>query len=272
MERSARLYWDRLALRWRIAEPLAPSREDIGWFEHWTERYGHNATRAVLLGVTAGIATMSWPNATKLVAVDWSSGMLKNVWPVAGTPERTSVVCADWRELPIASASVNLVIGDGCYTALGNLADAAVFNAELHRVLKPGGTVLMRCFCRPAAGLDIDALFEQLFAGRIANLDLFRWLLAMALQGSSATSVSVRDIWAQWARRVPDMRTHQSRMGWTDDAIANMERMASATMTYNFASLDELLQTAAPGFEVIDHDTPGYAWGELFPRIVLQAR
>lgn len=272
MQRSARDYWDRIALRWRIAEPLAPGREDISWFEHRTERYGRVGTRAALLGVTAAIATMRWPEAAMLVAIDWSPGMLKNVWPVEGTPERTSVVCADWRELPIAGASLDLVIGDGCYTALGTLAEAASLNAQLHRVLKPGGTVLMRCFCRPEAGLDIDELFEQLFGARITNLDLFRWLLAMALQGSNGAGISVRDIWAQWARRVPDARARQARLGWSEDGIANMEHMATATMTYNFASLEELLQTAAPEFEVIEHDCPGYAWGQLFPRIVLRAR
>lgn len=272
MERAARGYWDRIALRWRIAEPLAPGQEDIEWFENLAAQRRAKRTRAILLGVTAAIATMRWPEATQLVAADWSPGMLKNVWPAGGTPEATSVVCADWRELPIASAQVDLLVGDGCYTALSTAADTALFNAEMHRVLAPGGAVLMRCFCRPAAGLCIDALFEDLFAGRVRNLDLFRWLMAMALQNSPATGVQVSALWAQWARRVPDARALQARMGWTDDGIANMERMASATMTYSFATLEELLQAAAPAFEVIGHDTPGYAWGELFPRIVLRAR
>jgi SAM-dependent methyltransferase len=272
MERSARSYWDRIALRWRIAEPLAPGREDIDWFEDRTVRYGSTSNRALLLGVTAGIATMRWPAATTLVAVDWSPGMLKNVWPAEGTPDSTRVVCADWRELPVADASVNLMVGDGCYTAIGTMANAALLNAEMRRVLEPEGLVLMRCFCRSAAGLEIDYLFDELFARRIGNLDLFRWLLAMALQGACATGVPVRAIWDQWARRVPDARSLQARMGWTDDALENMERMAVATMNYSFATLDELLRVAAPGFEIIDHDTPSYAWGELFPRIVLRAR
>jgi ubiquinone/menaquinone biosynthesis C-methylase UbiE len=151
MERSARGYWDRLALRWRIAEPLAPSREDIDWFEERTARNVPRGARALLLGVTAGIATMRWPDATKLAATDWSSGMLKNVWPTRGAPDQTSLICADWRELPIARGVVDLIAGDGCYTALGNIANASLLNKEMHRVLKPGGAVLMRCFCRPAA-------------------------------------------------------------------------------------------------------------------------
>jgi len=272
MERSARSYWDRMALRWRIPEPLAPGREDVAWFEHRTARYAATGARAALLGVTAAIATMRWPQATQLLAVDWSPGMLKNVWPAAGTPEATSVVCADWRELPLADASVDLMIGDGCYTALGRSAEAALLNAEMRRVLRPGGAVLMRCFCRPAAGLGIDALFDELFSGRIRNLDLFRWLLAMAVHGASTSGVAVRSVWEHWARRVPDARARRSRMGWTEDALDNMERMATATMHYSFATLEELLAVAAPAFEVLERDTPGYAWGELFPRIVLLRR
>lgn len=272
MERSARSYWERIALRWRIAEPLAPSREDIEWFEDRTARYGARPVRAVLLGVTAGIATMRWPESTTLTAADWSPEMLKNVWPAAGTPEATRVVCADWRELPLASASVNLVVGDGCYTALGNMAGAGLLNAEMRRVLEPGGPVLMRCFCRPAAGLRVDALFDELLAGRIRNLDLFRWLLAMAMHGSTPTGVPLRVVWQEWARRVPNARALQPRMGWSHDAFENMERMSSATANYCFSTLAEVLQHAAAEFAVIEHDKPRYAWGELFPRIVLRAR
>lgn len=272
MERAARGYWDRIALRWRIAEPLAPGREDIEWFEHRAAGHRDKPARALLLGVTAGIATMRWPAATTLAAADWSTNMLKIVWPAGGTPAGTAVVCADWRELPFAGRTFDLMVGDGCYTALGTIAGAAALNAEMRRVLKPGGGVLMRCFCRPAAGLGVDGLFEALFAQRIRNLDLFRWLLAMALQDSAEKGVAVRAIWEQWARRVPDARALQPRMGWSDDELANVERMASATMTYNFASLDELLQAASPAFEVIECDTPRYAWGEMFPRLVLRAR
>jgi SAM-dependent methyltransferase len=272
MDRTARSYWDEIALRWRIAEPLAPGRTDVDWFERQAARHATGGTRALLLGVTAGIATMRWPAGSRLVAADWSTNMLKNVWPAGATARAAPVLCADWRELPLRSGSVDLIAGDGCYTALGTLAGAAALNAEMHRVLRRGGCVLMRCFCRPAAGLRVDELFEQLLSRRIRNLDLFRWMLAMALQGDSASGVAVREIGEQWARRVPEARALQARMEWTDDALTNMERMATATMTYNFASLDELLRAAAPAFELIERDIPDYAWGELFPRIVLRAR
>lgn len=272
MDRAARSYWEQIALRWRIAEPLAPGRTDIDWFERQAARRAGPAARALLLGVTAGIAAMRWPAGTGLVAADWSTNMLRMVWPARGTPAATSVICADWRELPLPDGTVDLAVGDGCYTALGTLAGVAALNAEMHRVLRRGGCVLMRCFCRPAAGLDVDELFEALLARRIRNLDLFRWMLAMALQGDAATGVALRAIGEEWVRRVPDGRALQARMEWSDDALTNMERMASSTMTYNFASLDELLRAAAPAYELLERDTPEYDWGELFPRIVLRAR
>lgn len=272
MDRSARAYWDRIALRWRIAEPLAPGREDLAWFERQAARHAGAAARALLFGVTAGIAAMRWPAGTRLLAADWSGNMLKMVWPAKGVPPATSVICADWRELPLPGATIDLIVGDGCYTALGNLAGAAQLNAEMRRVLRRGGSVLMRCFCKPDSGLDVQQLFDELFAGRIRNLDLFRWLLAMALQGGAKAGVPVSALWEQWTRRVPDTRALQARMQWTDDAVVNMERMATADMTYSFASLDELLRAAAPDFELIERDEPAYDWGELFPRIVLRAR
>ncbi|HZC79492.1 MAG TPA: methyltransferase domain-containing protein, partial [Ktedonobacterales bacterium] len=250
----------------------APGREDIEWFEDGAARYAPPGARALLLGVTAGIATMRWPASTKLAAIDWSPGMLRNVWPARGTPDGTGVVCADWRELPLAGACVDLIVGDGCYTALGNVADAALLNLEMRRALRPGGTVLMRCFCRPAAGLEIDSLFAQLFAQPIRNLDLFRWLLAMAVHGESLAGVSLRAVWEVWARRVPDARALQQQMQWSDAAVQNMEKMATATMVYSFPTLDELLQIARPDFDLVERDTPDYAWGDLFPRVVLRSR
>jgi SAM-dependent methyltransferase len=270
MERSTRSYWDRIAQRWRIAAPLAPAKEDVDWFQQQVA--GHDAVRALLLGVTRSLATMRWPAGASLVAADWSLGMLKQVWLTPGAPERSAAICADWRELPFAAASFGLVIGDGCYSALAGLDDMALLNREMRRVLPAGGRVLMRCFCRPATDLSAAGLFEQLLDGRIRNLDLFRWLLAMAVHGPSRHGVDLQDVWRAWARYVPDTRAMQARMGWTEDGVVNMERWATSVMKYSFPTVEDLRRLAAPHFEVIACDIPAYEWGELFPRMILQAR
>jgi SAM-dependent methyltransferase len=272
MDRSARAHWDRLASNWRIVEPLAPGRHDIDWYERESARIEAKPLRALLLGVTASIATMRWPVATQLLAADWSPGMLRNVWPASGTPVAAFVACADWRELPIAAASRDLAIGDGCYSAFSGAQAIAAFNAELYRVLRPGGRVLIRCFCRPATPLVVADLFEELLGGRIRNLDLFRWLLAMALQGSSHEGVAIRAVWDVWAQHVPDGRALRESMGWTEDGLANIERWAQAEGRYTFLTPVALRQLAAPYFDVVACDVPGYDRGELFPRLHLRAR
>jgi hypothetical protein len=71
---------------------------------------------------------------------------------------------------------------------------------------------------------------------------------------------------------VPNARALQDRMGWTDDDLANMERIAAVDHTYYFPTLDELIELWRPHFALLSADTPAYAWGELFPRVVLGAR
>jgi SAM-dependent methyltransferase len=265
MDRSARANWERLAQRWRIVEPLAPGAEDQAWFER--QATGRTGARVLLLGVTGRIAAMRWPASTTLVAADWSPGMMRHLPPGLALP-----LCADWRELPVRESSFDLAIGDGCYSALAGLDDMAVFNAELARILRAGGTVLMRCFCRPARPIDLGALFQDLRQGRFRNLDLFRWLLAMAVHGASKRGVVLGDAWEAWARHVPDARALRARMGWTEDGLENLERWAGSAFRYSFPTLEELRGLAAPAFDVVACDTPGYEWGELFPRLVLRAR
>lgn len=264
MDRAARANWERLALRWRIVEPLAPGAEDQAWFERHAA--GRAGRRALMLGVTARIAAMRWPASTTLVAADWSRGMLGLL-----APGHALAVCADWRELPVPDASFDLAIGDGCYSALAGLDDVTLFNIELRRVLRAGASVLMRCFCRPADPLDVDTLFRDLLRGRYRNLDLFRWLLAMAVHGSSRQGVVLGSAWLAWSKHVPDARALQARMGWSDDGLANIERWAGSEFRYCFPTLGELRGLAAPHFDVTGSDTPAYEWGALFPRLALRA-
>lgn len=264
MDRTARANWERLARRWRITEPLAPGADDQTWFERHAA--ARAAGRALLLGVTARIATMRWPEGTTLAAADWSQGMLK-LLPAS----RAAAFCADWRELPVAHASFDLAIGDGCYSALAGLEDMVLLNAELRRVLRNGGGVLMRCFCRPAGPIGLDALFQDLLRGRYRNLDLFRWLLAMAVHGASRHGVVLGDAWDAWARRVPDGRAIRARMGWSEDGLANIEGWKGSAFRYSFPALAELRELAAPHFAVAACDTPAYEWGALFPRLSLRA-
>jgi SAM-dependent methyltransferase len=117
---------------------------------------------------------------------------------------------ADWRRLPIAAESVDLVLGDGCYAAMGPLAGARHLNREIRRVLKPRGWYCVRAFCRSDQASSIPELFDELEQGLVDNLDLFRWRLAMLVHGESVEGVAlgkVRRIWRDHVREIlPDPR------------------------------------------------------------------
>lgn len=274
MDRSARKYWDLLAQRWRFSAPLSPGPADAAWFEG---RLGALAAarpsaRALMLGVTPALAAMRWPATMQVAAVDWSTEMLAKVWPAPRAPAGSVRTCADWRQLPFAPGTFDLAAGDGVYTALSDLPAYRMLTAELHRVLRPGGRLLVRCMCRPSRPLDIEALFELLLAGNIGSLDLFRFLIGMTLYHERRAPVARRDIGEVWLRRLPDTRAHQHRLGWSDDDLANMARSATQHHTLCFPTLDEQLELWRPHFEPVAHAIPDYPWGELFPRVELRVR
>ena len=273
-DRSMLAYWEARADRWHVEPPLSPHDDDVRFWEQRAQaRTREGAPQvAILLGVTSALATMRWPAHTQLTSIDWSLGMLQRVLPRDRVRARLWLLRADWRELPIAASSIDFALGDGCFTAFPDFGGAAAVAAEVARVLKPGGEFCIRCFRRPDAMPSIDALFESLLAGRIANLELFRWMAAIALQGESRHGVALGEVWEAWNARVPRPREMQQRLGWTDVAVANFDAWRGARSRYFFPSLAEIAELAAPGLEIALCDYPGYEWGEQFPRLSLRRR
>ena len=273
-DRAARAYWETRAPDWRVSPPLTPAPEDIAWYEATVaacaRSSGTGQPRAILLGVTPGIATMRWPEGTSLIAVDWAQGMVAHVWPRAGFPEHTDVVRADWRELPLASGSVDLVVGDGCYAAMGSLAGARRLNREIRRILKPRGWHCARAFCRSEKPGSLAALFEELDRGLVDNLDLFRWRLAMLVQGESDEGVSLGKVWRVWRDHVRDARSVAP--GWSADQRLNMARWENVEARFSFPTISELRGLAEPDFDLVTFEWPKYASAEHFPRLLMRAR
>ncbi len=268
-------YWEARALQWRVMPPLSPGAEDVDFYERCAAELGatgsHNP-RALLLGVTAPIATMRWPAATELVALDWAAAMFRLVWPRTGQPAATARVRGDWREMPLAASSRDIAVGDGCFTTFARLDDARLMVGELWRVLRPGGVLAMRSFCRPDAPLDFEPLFADLLSGKMRNLGLFRWLLAMAVHGETTEGVSLHAVWRTWNAHVPDPAQYRKQLGWESEGIESLERWRDLDSRYIFPSREELYALVSPHFEVIASETPGYEWGQLFPRMLMRRR
>lgn len=271
MDRRNLAYWTRLSGTWSVAPPLAPCDEDLRWFQRHVAGLGDRPLRALLLGVTPGLAKLAWPAGTTLAALDWSAGMLRNVLPREGAAPHGAPVLADWRELPIAGRSCEVIVGDGCYTALGDLESARLMSAEIARALKPGGLACFRCFARPQEAKGADQLFEELRAAKAAHFDLFRWRLAAAVQGDR-WGVALEEVWSAWNERVPDRGALAADHGWALPDLERIERWKGEPARYAFPSLAQLQQLVAPRFELIEADTPRYERGEYFPRVALRAR
>jgi len=276
MDRSHLAYWERRAPNWHVAPPFSPSAEDIAWLEAKAARCATSVVakpfRALLLGVTPALATMRWPEDTHLVAVDWSAGMIRYVWPGSSIRAPATVVRADWHALPLAKGSIDFALGDACYSAVATLANARLLNAELHRVLRPGGMHCQRCFARPDPPLSVDTLFEDLLAVRVSDFDMFRWMLAMAVHGASESGVDLCDVGRVWREHVPDAAALAARHGWSAEALANLESWGRNGGRFSFPSPRELRELAELAFDLLAYEEPATAYGALFPRLTMRRR
>lgn len=251
-----------------------PNTDDIDWFKGIAACTSPSADRlrALLLGVTAGIASMDWPAPMTLTAVDWSAAMIERVWPRQGLPDGAHVVQADWMRMPLAASSCDLAFGDGCYTALGSLDAVVELNKAVAQTLVPGGIFALRCFARGRIRAGVDELFADLLNGRQTNLGLFRWLLMMALQGDGAQGVVLEDLWQVWHARVPDPTRYAEKFAWRAFEVESIERYATQTVRYVYPTVEEMHDAAAPYFDLIDVQYPSYPGGEHFPRMTFARR
>jgi hypothetical protein len=137
-------------------------------------------------------------------------------------------------------------------------------------VLRPGGLACVRCFVRPERERSVAQLLAEL-RDAPSGLDLFRWRLAMAVQGTR-WGVSLTEVWQAWNASFPDRGALPGLYGWTAAQIERIERWRDTRARYAFPSLTELRQLAAPRFDVLECEIPTYPLGEHFPRVTMRSR
>jgi SAM-dependent methyltransferase len=231
-------HWDSMAHFWaQLGSPLRPIAEDQAGYQSfidpWIERF--DCPRIVILGVTPELYHLAWPEKHDLVALDRSRAMIDEIWP--GPPE-----CAhegDWLEMPLPPGSRDLALCDGGPILVKYPKDQQMLVEQLHRLLTPGGRVILRPFVPPPDRESVASVLDDLLQRRIDNLNLLKLRLAMAIQASPEEGVAVQEV-LRTVESVGDLKSLAHEIGWSWDHMRVIETYRGAPARYYFASEAEI--------------------------------
>jgi hypothetical protein len=273
--RRAVSYWDGFATSYNdLGPPLRPSEEEVGSMEgivrEWALSQGIRSPQALLLGVTPAIASMRWPPATSLMAIDKSFPMARIVWPGDIPGERT-MVCGDWLALPRRETSCDLVVGDGSINCLSYPDGFCALAEAAAGVLRGNGLLVLRSYLQAASRESPEQVYQNALDGSIGSFQAFKLRLLMALQHTAQEGIAVNDAY-QWVCRDVDLPALARRTGWTKPAVETIERYKGCTTVYSFPSLEELRSALLPRFEELSLLIPGHEMGPRCPICVFTVR
>lgn len=262
-------HWDKQAKSWElIGPPLKPSDLDIQNYSAWIAKESHNKKLSVLvLGVTPEIIQIKWPDHTKLMAADCNLSMIQKILPAP-----TKAIAADWLKLPLPSASIDIVIGDGCYSSL-SYTDYEVLTNEVHRVLKTTGVFLMRFFLQLDAIEPINAIQKDLYNPSNFSFHAFKLRLAMSLQDSLQQGVCLKNIWDCWYSDFKnEVCALKEKLNWRKEAIETIDNYKNSTICYTFPMLSEVRSVVSERFYEAHYFNPSYSLGERCPTLKLRPK
>lgn len=279
MDRAKLAYWEELSAQLPTTPfppPSTPSPGDLALFASLAARLApakrQSGPRALMLGVTRGIALMEWPAGTSLTAIDWSLGMVRHRWPFDAMRHPAALLVGDWRQMPLREACQDFAVGDGCYAAMDSFEACDGLHRELARVLRAGGYLIQRCFLRPEQPEPVDQVFDDLLAGRVGSFEVFRRRLAMAIHRPGRIAVSGDEVWQAWHERVADTDRLARSYGWPAQVFRSMDRWRGLRLRFPFPTLSEVRAMTQPDFEIIECRYPDYEMGDRCPMLVLRRR
>ena len=271
---SAPTPWARHARQWsRVGPPLRPSPDDLAVAEAelraWSATTGRRDSTLLVLGVTPELCSLATLETARGIAIDRSMDMIRAVWP---GPLRSGdlALCGDWRRLPLAESSVDLVFADGCLSTLPFPAGYMEVCAELRRVLAANGRCVLRCFVQAETPEPLGLVLGDLASGGVGGFHAFKWRLAMALQPNAERGVVLADVWEALREAEPDLAALSRRIGWPIEVVSTIDAYRGIGARYWFPSanaLRDLVTTA--GFTILDVVHPAYELGERCPTLIL---
>jgi SAM-dependent methyltransferase len=266
--------WQKHARQWaRVGAPLRPSADDgEAMLSLATPTLLDSANSCiVVMGVTPEVIHLAWPENSTMIAIDHSKEMIDSLW--LPNPRISSVVRqASWQSMPLDDNSVDVVAGDGCLTVLPTLDDYRRLFLELSRIMRPTGSLILRCFVRPDAVEDVAEVAAAALAGRIGSFHALKWRLAMALSEDDKFSVAVADIHASFEQCFPDRVLLSRRAGWSAETINTIDAYKGVSTVYTFPTLAMIRELASPLFVVTNEKRGTYELSERCPTILFAPR
>ena len=264
-------HWPLMAHYWRqIGPPLRPAKEDLTRYQRCADEWiaAHGSPRILLLGVTPEIYGLRWPKGHDFVAVDQTRTMIDYVW----LGRRNQMVKADWLDLPLPSASRDLVFCDGGLHLLEYPSAQLLLVDRLHDVIAPGGRCFFRLFVAPVAQESPDKVLNDLFAGRIPNLNVLKLRLGMALQESAEAGIEVRQIWRTLWEQASGWDELAARLGWPAEHLRPIEAYKNSESRYHFISEDQAIDLfcGRGRFVSVGSHRSEYLLGERCPIVVFE--
>jgi SAM-dependent methyltransferase len=267
-------HWNAYAARWSlVGPPLRPCAEDVSYVQDSVARLlapRLPTDRALLLGVTPELARIEWQPPLPLLAVDRSEGMVRGVWP-GDTALRRAIV-ADWHELYDPHGSFALVLGDGVLSLLEYPNGYRRLGQQLARLVQPEGLLSLRLFCRPERLESVDDVFAALAARRIGNFHIFKWRLAMAMQGAETHGVQLSDIWNEFSARIPSQARLAADSGFGEPEISTIDAYRDVSDRYSFSTEAEVMSVLEPDFALVETWRPDYELGDRCPHLTFRRR
>jgi len=254
--------------------PLTPCGQDVAAFQRvitrWQSAYGRQRLRVLQCGVTPALASMAWPDDAELLAVDKTEAAIRALWP--RPPGRRCALCANRLQLPQADASCDVAAGDGSFNCLQYPQEYLALAASLHRILRPGGLLLMRCFIRPDPPEKPEQVFTELRAGLCVSFHEFKWRLAMALQPDITRGVLVDDVFKYWVQAGVGTARLSRQTGWDPKVIDTIGIYEGKRTLLSFPTLAELHAVLRGTFDRLSIETPQYPLGKRCPTVAFVRR
>lgn len=256
-------HWQKFSDLWsRLGQPMRPGREDVKSFGRLL---GGTEGMHLLLGVTPELSDL----VQYLVAVDDNAGMIGAIWP--GDRAGRHAVQANWLDMPFADNSFDTVMADGSFTPLDYPLQYDRLFAQLQRVLKPGGRMVVRIFAAPEAGETCATVCDEAMAGRIAGFHAFKWRLSMAATSETRNpNLNVADTYETFNRLLPDRERLAQATGWSLEDIALMDLYRNSAARYSYPTLTQFRQAIPSCFRETDIAYGSYELAECCPTLLLE--